>query len=117
MKDGVYNARIEEVNICVDDHGILSISIGLKLEGNRYQHFGSFALTGSGEWTKEPNIAAHFLSEIFRVTDTCDLDELQGTPVRIKEKNGLIEEIGGFLADIWFNPRKDFCEIEKGGRV
>lgn len=110
MKDGVYNAKIEDVSLEFEDHGYLFLILYLVHEAG-HQAFGIINLMSRFEpafTNTGGNIAGWFIKRVFDVCEVRKYSELKGKALRIREENGLIKSIGNLIKDDWFTPEEDF---------
>lgn len=111
----ILNAKITNVNIGYEDHGILTFGITLEIVNGGSRVFGYYSLDG---WDKEKNKrvcsakSMECLTEIMKVVGVRNWEDLNGKYVRI-EDNGLsstVDTIGNIIKDDWFNIREFFKE-------
>jgi hypothetical protein len=105
------NARIVDVAIEIEDHGLLTMMVTVDYGGSR-QGFGGFAHHSehySGIGVKSLEI---FIWNLLDVTGTSKLSNVVGKSVRVKKNHGLIKGIGHFLEDKWFYPSDTFQELQ-----
>jgi len=110
----ISNAVIENVELTIDDHGILTVWVNLKLEvGN--QGFGGFVLYSPGDdnsFSKESgNYAGHFIWRVLQIAGVENWSRLKSKTIRVRKRggwSGTIEAIGHIVKDDWFNPTEDF---------
>lgn len=87
------NAMIKNVDIFIEDHGILTSFVNIKFNYG-HQGFGGYNLRGE--------YLFRWVSGILEITDKSKLNQLSDIPVRVVIKNGLIKAIGNFLEDKWY---------------
>jgi len=119
MKDGIEikNAIIEKAIITADDHGLLSAWLNLNYGDSGCQNFGGWALylpksfrhhqTGLNK-----NIAGHFIFRVMEIAGVTEWDKLTGKTIRVKAEWDKCHAIGHIVKDDWFDPAKDFKEME-----
>lgn len=116
----IQNALIESVFIGSEGHGIMTASIGLKIEGGGVS-FGGYALD---TWDKNasrrvPTVAMGIF--VHGVLDAVGCEEwgnLVGMPCRVEfSGDGRLGDraiaIGHFYADKWFRPEESFAHLNK----
>jgi len=106
----IKNAKITSADICFEDHGFLTIYIGLDYGGSG-QSFGGYALGGQkGLKAREQNVNAcgMFITRVLEVAGVHRWDQLVGKTVRADCDWGKIHRIGHILDDDWFNPVETF---------
>ncbi len=100
----IVNAKIINVFVGIEDHGILTSDI--QLEGDGWgQSFGGYCLSGitMSIWIKG-------ILDVFEITDW---NQLKGMVCRIKSNDEKIVEIGNIIKDKWFNPEEAFAKVNK----
>lgn len=111
----ISNAKITNVTLGYEDHGILTFYITLEIENGNTCVFGCYALDS---WDKEKNKrvcsakSMECLTEIMNVVGVRNWEDLNGKYIRI-EYNGLgstIDTIGNIMKDDWFNIKEFFKE-------
>lgn len=99
----IENAIIESSNLYIEDHGILTISLILKLPCGGVS-FGGFNLGYSREDLTKC-YCGYWVEKILEVCSVSDWKDLQGKVIRAKFENNMIIAIGHPIKDIWFEPR------------
>jgi hypothetical protein len=59
------------------------------------------------------NYAGHFLYRVLEVAGVDKWDQLEGRAVRVVGDDACIEAIGHIIADVWFNPGKEFKRTDQ----
>lgn len=91
------NALITDVQIEIEDHGILTLLVRLDY-GGVMQAFGGFDVrTNLSKW----------MIKLFDVLEVRDFDSIKGKTVRVKCSRTEVYSIGHFMKDKWFTPKKD----------
>ena len=101
----IRNARIEEAQLFIDDHGFLACVIKLDY-GSSSQGFGIFELYNPA--ICQDAFAGHFLMSVMRIADVYDWKYLIGKIIRVKVDDGLIKSIGHVIKEDWFTPTDFF---------
>lgn len=110
MKDGIYNAKIEDVSLEFEDHGCLCFILYLVHECG-HQAFGTINLMNQAQrqfTNTGGNVAGWFIKRVFDICEVNKYSELVGKAIRIREVDGLIKSIGNLIKDDWFTPEEDF---------
>ena len=110
MRDGIYNAIIDDVKLRIDDHGLLTFDVYVMHECG-HQAFGGYCLLNTAQKSFDRHSGDYtgwFIKRVFEVTDVYDFDALIGKTIRIRIEDGLIRAIGHIIKDDWFCPRDDF---------
>lgn len=98
------NARIDSTMLGIEDHGIMTFSLGLSFNSCG-QGFGGYALDGkAGKVGHSKSIQC--IRKILETVDVMKWEQLQGKLIRIRkvsEFSGPIKEIGHIMEDKWFN--------------
>src|SRR5262245_13714484 len=97
----IENAKIESASIQIEDHGILTCMLFLKILGGS-QGFGGYNNNSNLSW---------YLKRLFVVLDVQSFEDLAGKYVRVQSKDGLLVAIGHIVEDRWFNPGE---ELKRG---
>lgn len=112
----IKNAVIESATITAGDHGILTAWLDLDYGGSG-QGFGGFCLYLPKSFRNReplaPNVCGHFLWRVMEVAGVGTWDELIGKTIRVKASHARVEAIGHIVEDKWFDPGKEFAEIDK----
>lgn len=112
----IRNGVIKEARIYVEDHGLLTSSIGIDYGGDyggAFQSFGGYSFGGFRDKKLKGDYMGLWVRGIFRVTEKDDWNRLPGTPVRVETDTGVITKIGHFLKDEWFDPGEEYKAYEK----
>jgi len=121
MGEYIENAQIESTMLGIEDHGMMSAWLHLKVRGGG-QGFGGFVLDTVGDkekFTRKPHAACGgFVAEVLRVVGVEKWESLPGKHLRIRRISdwGKIVAIGNIINDEWFCPEEYFKEL-KDGRV
>lgn len=98
----IVNAKIDNVFLGIEDHGILTFFLHLEFESYR-QSYGGYSLEGPNCWKT--------LKEILYIVEEDDWNKLKGKYIRVKYKtdewNKPIYAIGNIVKDKWFTLEKD----------
>ena len=98
------NAVIRGAHINIE-RGMLTASISLEFNAGS-QCFGGYDLTRG-------NSASLFIRRVLEIDGVDSWEKLKGRPIRVKgEPWGLLQSIGHFLKDEWFDPAKEFKNVE-----
>lgn len=112
----ISNARIHSTMLGIEDHGILTFSLELRLGSAGRIGWGGWGLDyrvkDSQDWTPEPATAS-FIRGILSITDADRWENLQGKHIRLYSEREFIwtsQEIlavGHILEDKWLAVPKD----------
>jgi len=105
----IKNAIIESWSITNDDHGVLTMWVGLNYGGSR-QVFGGYALYLPKSFTRHElkSAAGHFIWRVMEIAEVSELKQLAGKTVRVRIIDGSVKAIGHIVKDDWFCPEDDF---------
>lgn len=106
----IKNAIIKSMTMSTADHGVLSSFINLDFGGTG-QGFGGYALHNPHR--AGPNYAGHFIWRCLEIAGVSEWADLVGRPVRAKAEPNRVHAIGHILLDKWFDPAKEFENIEE----
>ena len=104
------NAVIEYAKITNDDHGMLTIWIGLNYGGSD-QGFGGYALylpKSFKHHNKSDGYCGHFIWRVMEIADVSEWRNIIGKTVRVKSDHLHVYSIGHIIKDDWFCPEEDF---------
>jgi hypothetical protein len=105
------NAVITDAIIEIEDHGLLSVYVVLDY-GSSAQVFGRGVYAPKSGMNGK-NYAGHFIYRVLEVAGVCKWEQLKGKTVRVTGDSRRIEAIGHIIADVWFNPDKEFGQPSK----
>lgn len=104
----IYNARIADASLYIEDHDILTISLDLEINGY-HQSFGGYNLQAGGK-----NYCAIFVRGILDILDVREWNKVKGQYCRVRYNNGKgvgcgnrIDAIGHIMKDQWFDPSEE----------
>lgn len=109
----IRNAKIEEVSLGYEVHGILTCYLFLDY-GSSSQSFGGYALD---IWHKEAGerfgtaYGMEFVRSILDVVGVEKWEDLKGKNIRVKSESRKIHAIGHIIKDKWFEPEKDLKQF------
>jgi hypothetical protein len=101
----IRNAKIEEVSLGFEGHGILTIGLTLDYGDGGHQGFGGYALGGRDDAETQ-----HLHRWICGLLKTVGVDywrQLEGKYVRVEREEGWVGKvlrIGNVIEDKWFDP-------------
>ena len=99
------NAVIESAKIEIEDHGLLTVWLGLDYGDSCHQGFGGYCLFN-------PNFpgndrAGFFIRRVMDVAGVKGWDHVPGRTVRVRADYSGVTAIGHILKDDWFTPSTD----------
>lgn len=92
MSDGIYNVKITQVMLGVEDHGIPTSY--LTCEGEMNQGFGGYDL-------RPGRAMLNWITGIQRVLGVSDWSKVQGQFARVRREDGRLVAIGHIVEDRW----------------
>lgn len=99
------NAVITSTRLGIEDHGVLSFTLGVEGDGWG-QGFGGICLDNppdkSGEDRKPSILPGYLLARLFSVLGVGKWEDLKGQHVRIRRNWNQIYSIGHYTRDKWF---------------
>lgn len=108
----IKNAIIESVTIN-KSNGILDCYIGLDY-GHSGQGFGGYCLylPKSYKNHKLESLAGHFIYRVMEIAGVDDFSNVIGKAIRVDSEHSKVHAIGHIIKDDWFNPSKDFVNVD-----
>lgn len=109
----VRNAIIESSTLDIGDGGFLQAWLYLDYGGSG-QGFGGYVLYLPKSF-KHHSLLSHAGHWIYRCCEIAGVgkwEDLKGKTIRVKYEHSKVLAIGHIVKDDWFNPSKDFAEIE-----
>lgn len=108
------NAVIENAEIFVEDHGLLTAYITLDYGGSG-QGFGGWGLYLPKTFThhKLASPAGHWIFRVLEVAGVEKWSQLKGKTVRVQSEFTKVHAIGHIVKDDWFNPAEDFAQMNE----
>lgn len=108
----IKNAIIDSAEISNDDHGCLTVWLGLNY-GGLHQGFGGYVLylPKSFKHHKLESCAGHFIYRVLQVAGVTHWAQLKGKTIRAKADHGKVYAIGHIVDDDWFCPGEDFKDM------
>ncbi len=114
MKDEVRNARISNVSLTMEDHGVLCYFLTLEMNGAGCS-YGGYVI-GKGYLDADEfegfSKGTEALMRIMDVVGVSRWEDLKGKYVRIVDPGwgGVVNKIGNIIRDKWFD-QKDFFSV------
>lgn len=101
----IKNAEITETFLGFEDHGILTIDIGIGYGEGTTQMFGGYALGGN---KGEGKYLQHWVVGLLKTVGVDTWEKLKGKHIRVEKEDeyGKVLRIGNFLKDEWFDPKE-----------
>jgi len=108
------NAIIDSDTIDDADRGFLNAWLHL-VYGNGGQGFGGYALYLPRSFNKHElkSYAGHFIWRCMEIGGVTRWESLKGKAIRVKVVDGLIQAIGHIINDDWFEPSRDFRDVDR----
>lgn len=94
----IENGQIVETFLGLEDHGILTFNIRIKLASGITKSYGGFSLEGNSCWKK--------ISKILQIAGVCEWEDLKNKYVRVKydkEKTSPLSDLGHIIKDDWMS--------------
>lgn len=115
------NAQIDYAKLGLEDHGIFTVSIGLKLGVSSHIGFGGYALDEykpgvetAGRRMDKTGMGTEFIKKVLDTVGVEDWSELKGKYVHIEREDGWNGKVTGIRnildEDKWFRPEQWFEE-------
>lgn len=109
----IKNARITNVSLGYEDHGVLTFGLTLEIAGGYGCVFGGYALDNYDRTLKKRvpcGKSMECLTEIMRVVGVHNWEDLNGKYIRIVDNGwgNTIDVIGNLMEDKWFNVKEFF---------
>lgn len=95
--DGVYNVRIKDTFLGVEDHGLMVMSLFMAYDHMSEQGFQR--IIGSRNEADSVDVLRSVLSAL--MVDSWE--ELKGTYCRVRVKDHLIDDVGHIIEDRWYS--------------
>jgi len=104
------NAVITRATLSNDEHGCLSIWLGLDYGDDGCQGFGGYALYRPKSYKRHrlKSIAGHFIWRVMQIAGVTDWSNLVGQNVRVNSDHSKVQAIGHIVKNDWFDPDEDF---------
>ena len=99
------NAIIENIEIRIEDHGLLTAWLRLDYGDGGHQGFGGFAFYNKN--FENSDRAGKFIQSILRVAGVSKWEDLPGKAVRARATLTGVSAIGHILNDDWFTPSEE----------
>jgi hypothetical protein len=106
------NAVITQASIEIGEHGILTAFLVLD-DGGACQCFGGYSFYLPRTGVSGKNYAGHFIYRVLEVAGVYKWEHLKGKAVRVVGDSTHIEAIGHIITDVWFNPSKEFEQLNQ----
>ena len=100
------NGVIEEVDIFVEDHGVLTAFLTIRHEDG-VQGFGGFPVYNP-KFPIGVRFGGHFLMRCLQIGAVSHWDQLRGRAIRVLGDHTQITAIGHFMEDKWFYPVAEY---------
>ncbi|MEQ1888073.1 MAG: hypothetical protein ABL951_02700 [Alphaproteobacteria bacterium] len=101
----IKNAIIKSAEICIEDHGLLTVWLMLDYGDSSAQGFGGYCLFNPNFPDKDR--AGRFIRRVLDIAGVRSWDKLPGKTIRAKASGVSVESIGHILKDDWFTPSTD----------
>lgn len=103
----IKNALIDEVQLGIEDHGILVAWLMLDYGDSSHQGFGGYSLDKPGKDGRTGSeFGTTFILQCLKICGVDSWEKIKGKNIRVKSEDGLAKEIGHITKNIWFNPRE-----------
>lgn len=100
----VFNARIEDTFLGIEDHGIFTAFVYVAWQG-RGCGFGGYSFGGS-DLSIASGYGSAFIQNVLNIADVRSWEELKGKFIRIEVDDLVIKRIGHLMKDEWFDPKE-----------
>lgn len=108
----IVNGRIEKVQLGFEDHGFLTLMIGLEHESG-YQGYGTYTFGSSSKPATNP-FGLEVIRQFLNLLEISFLNEAVGKYVRVHRVDGMIEKLSNILdSKKVFSMREISLEYEK----
>jgi hypothetical protein len=112
----IENAIIEDTMLGIEDHGIGTCFLYLKMDGTG-QGFGGYALWSPNQLKNEINkpkvdYCGLWLTKILEITECSKWEDVKGKLIRISHTMDKIDGIGHIIKDKWFYPEAEINAIQ-----
>jgi len=97
MKSEIFNAKVRDTFIGIEDHGIFTAFIQLDLSDGTTQAFGTYDL-------RTHDAAFKFVAGCLRICESESWEKLKGSTLRARRDDERLTAIGKLLKDDWFEP-------------
>lgn len=114
MESTVVNAKITSTFLGIEDHGIMTFSLGLHFD-TYYQGYGGYALDREQINGTRIGMARGVIAirEVLNAVGVYKWEDLKDKYVRVKILGNEIQAIGNILEDKWVSLREIFMEGNK----
>ena len=111
----ITNAIITRVEVEIEDHGFLTMSVWLTYGNSSGQCFGGYSLYNDYMWNKGIkgiNFAGRFIHQCLKIAGVNSVSDMTGQAIRVEKETewGLISGIGHITEDLWFKPSIEFAD-------
>jgi hypothetical protein len=113
IKDGIYNAKILDVKICINEYDYVNVLIELSCE-NFSTSFGKHGLTELSN-SKDTWKVGYTITRLMQVFEVNDFYNIKGSFARILIQDATVKGIGNIVKDNWFYPIKEIYQNKNYG--
>lgn len=125
MSETIYNGIITYTKLGIEDHGLLTFTLGIDFDEHAHCGFGgcsfgaSYLEDDSGKSVRKYRNYPYTFELLIRILETVGVgtwEELKGKYVRVKTNSrlGKIIAIGHIMKEKWFNIEEFYKEKESG---